>query len=186
MSILLNTVIGSHLYGTSHSQSDYDYYVVTSNNYIVDGVTKQVKATQIIVNGVDTTTLPLSKFMRMADKCVPQALEAMFSTKATVDVFKDLRENYYINPINMLETYTSTINSHVIRGFYQEDLKAKKHAIRLALNLRDALQHGRFSPELSEEDKVIIHFTSQVNEGTMLKLINDYVGVELKITKEPF
>ena len=72
----LRTIHGSHLYGTNHAGSDVDWYEIWLTG----------KNNQAVVNGVDTTKVNLETFVRLIDKGVPQAIEALFSPYSVYNV----------------------------------------------------------------------------------------------------
>lgn len=142
--VLFQTVHGSHLYGTNHSGSDYDLYTV------VDRMPKQRAkyAKQTIVDGVDSTVVDFGTWIGMCQRGVPQALEAMFSTKATYDDLSPFRAGFRVDGYAVAERYLKTM-----KAFIYDDtgsLKKKKHAMRLALNLNHIGIYGRFNPTLNE------------------------------------
>lgn len=144
--VLFKTVHGSHLYGLNHEDSDMDFYVVVED---VNGVSR--KAQQFIVDGVDTTVVGYGAFMEMCFKGVPQALEAMFSGKATVDEFAAFRQAYKAGGAALVDVYLRTIYNFGTdrrRG----GIKYKKHAVRLTLNLNSILVSERFNPTLTVDE----------------------------------
>lgn len=142
MDVLFRTIHGSRLYNLHHAESDYDYYTV------VDKVKnkKARYATHKIVDGVDSVVVDLGTFMGLVDKGVPQALEACFSQCAEIDRIEDLRKGVHAGSA-VWGTYLRTIKSFAL----QDDFKHRRHALRLALNLRDLRRYGRFNPSLTEE-----------------------------------
>ncbi|ASR77804.1 nucleotidyl transferase [Streptomyces phage Peebs] len=148
MTVLLRTIHGSHLYGLAHAGSDKDIYEVVA--------TKQTKRKrnikQTIVNGIDKTVVDLSTFMHMVDECVPQALEALWTPVPDVDEIHQFRTQYRVNRAKMKEVYIRT----ALNFAKHEDVKRKRHAIRLLLNLGEALEYGKFNPRLSTMDKFIL------------------------------
>lgn len=143
MEILLQTIHGSRLYGLHHAESDYDYYTVIPTRR---GVRKR-NAKQKIIGNRDTFVIDMSTFMVDCDKGVPQALEALFSEQATIDNISEFRHNFTINTGNIIRSYRRTI-----KNFAEGDFKKKRHALRLALNLDEAVRYGKFNPTLSQDD----------------------------------
>ena len=137
--VLFSTCHGSRLYGLSHANSDYDYYTVTDAG--------SAKAHQSIKELDDTFTVGLGTWMEMCKKGVPQALEAMFSQKEEFDNIGFIRKNY-VSGISATDTYLRTIKALCYDGTY----KAKRHSLRLALNLYDLQRSGRFNPTLSPNE----------------------------------
>jgi predicted nucleotidyltransferase len=149
MTVLLRTIHGSHLYGLAHDGSDKDIYEVVETKR----TKKKRNIKQTIVNGVDKTVVDLSTFMHMVDECVPQALEALWTPVAEVDKIHEFRTNYRVNRAKMKEVYIRTALNFAQR----DDIKSRRHAIRLMLNLGAALEYGKFNPQLSNMDKFIIN-----------------------------
>lgn len=147
--LLFKTPHGSHLYGLAHDKSDHDFYQV------VETVRKKKAryAKQSIVDGIDVTTVDFGTWVNMCQSGVPQALEAMFSPVAAVDEIKEFRNAYRVGH-GIRDKYYRTIDNFLATP----DFKKNRHALRLALNLRDGLRYGRFNPMLSPRAKVWITF----------------------------
>lgn len=141
MKILFKTVHGSRLYGLHHEHSDWDYYTV------VDRVEKKKAAysTHEIIDGVDSVVVDFGTWINSCQKGVPQALEAMFSQKAEIDLIPEFRAAFTSG--RDFSAYRRTIN-HMCD--IHDDFKHKRHMLRLALNLRSLRQSGRFNPTLNE------------------------------------
>ncbi len=96
---------------------------------------------------MDSVVLDFGTWLKQCREGVPQALEAMFSNMAVHDELGAFRANYRVGT-QVFETYYRTIKSFAL----QEEYKKKRHALRLALNLQEMGETGRFSPTLSAED----------------------------------
>lgn len=173
--VMFKTVHGSHLYGLNHDASDVDFYVV-----VEDGKGKHFKAKQSIVDGVDSTVVGYNSFMEMCFKGVPQALEAMFSSKATVDEFKALRQAYRAGGSSVTDVYLRTI-FNFSRDRRRGGLKYKKHAVRLALNLNSILDNERFNPTLTDKEIKLVtelyvlpqeEFEEKLNSVSFIQIFN--------------
>lgn len=139
MEILFKTPHGSRLYGMAHATSDEDWYTV-----VVKPPTKKKKySTHKIIDNDDSVVVDLGTWLTLCDKGVPQALEAMFSEQSCVDKLSALRAGYRAGPA-AYDTYLRTIKSFAM----QDEFKPKRHALRLALNLREIRGRGRFNPTL--------------------------------------
>lgn len=138
--VLFKTVHGSHLYGLAHAGSDEDYFVVIAKE---SSHRRKRYATQNIVNGVDTTTVDLGTFLVGCQKGVPQYLEAMMSQVPEVDLIAPLRAGFVASS-GVYDTYLRTMKSLAL----QDTFKEKRHALRLAINMRDLRLSGRFNPRL--------------------------------------
>lgn len=146
--ILFRTVHGSTLYGLATEHSDLDYYTVIPTK----SRARKRYAKQTIHDGLDSTVLDFSTFRVYCDIGVPQTLEALFSPVAEIDYIADFRRSYRIDTAAVMERYRRTIKSFSLN----DDFKRRRHALRLCLNLREALQKGRFNPQLSDRDKLMI------------------------------
>jgi len=141
--VLFKTIHGSHLYGLSHAESDEDFYTV------VDKVkTKRAKwAKQKIVGTEDTMMLDFGTWVGQCQLGVPQALEAMFSQMALVDELAEFRAAFRVST-GASERYLRTITNFCMT----QDPKRKRHGLRLALNMYDFQEHGRFNPTLTPNE----------------------------------
>lgn len=139
--VAMGTVHGSHLYGMSHAGSDEDYYIVTTGD---EG--RYRRTSQTIVNGIDTVSVNFPYFVELANSGSHQALEAMFSNESVGDELQAYRSNYYVGT-NVYQIYETTIKSFALSN----DYKRRRHALRLAHNLNEMLERGRFNPTLSPE-----------------------------------
>lgn len=141
--VLYRTEHGSRLYGLSHADSDFDYYTV------VDKV-KTAKArysTHKIIDKVDSVVVDFGTFIDNCRKGVPQALEAMFASDehVLIDTIGPFRAGFRVGSDEVWDRYLRTIKSFAM----QDDFKHKRHALRLAFNLRGLRAHGRFNPTLT-------------------------------------
>ena len=139
MTLLLQTIHGSYLYGTDHAHSDIDIYRVISGN---------AKTTQKIQGDMDITTVSLDKFLTYLNKGVPQAWEALWSPYAYINpnwkpFFKSIRPSTQI-----FSTYHRTISSFN----HSTDPKARRSATRLLINLEQLEKYGFFLPNHNEEN----------------------------------
>lgn len=143
--ILLTTTIGSRLYGLAHENSDYDTYTV------VESVPSRRKnnARQSIVGKDDAMVIDDKTFMFYAHQAIPQALEAMFSPVAEAGAFLEAyRRSFHVSLATMREKYQFHIQIEAHNG-----MKQRRHALRWALNFRQATNNGgRFNPVLTEAE----------------------------------
>lgn len=140
--VLFKTVHGSRLYGLSHIDSDYDYYTVVEKVH----TNRATYSTHEIVDGVDSVVVDFGTWQDQCIKGVPQALEAMFARHPYVmeDKIADFREGFRVGT-GVYDTYLRTIKSFAM----QDDFKHKRHALRLAVNMKDMRKWGRFNPTLN-------------------------------------
>lgn len=163
MTIILDTVHGSHLYGLSRPGSDRDTYrVVTGEN--------KAYARQRMRGEDDALVIHLSRFQRSVRQGVPQALEALFSPLAILDprwapFLSGLRPG--ITEPRM--TYRRTIRNFGLGNGGRtgaaaertDPVKMRRHALRLCLNLDDLVRSGRFSPRLCPDEIQFVESNSQ-------------------------
>lgn len=147
--VLFKTVHGSRLYGLSGPDSDWDFYEV------VEKVpSKKAKfSLHKIVGSKDTKTFDFGTFSEQAKAGVPQALEAMFSTKATVDRIGDFRRAFVY--AGGYGNYLGTIN-HLYED-HPDSYKHKRHMLRLAVNMKGLRHHGRFDPTLTPVQVALVN-----------------------------
>ena len=148
MTLLLRSIAGSHLYGTSRPESDLDYYEVHS---VLPSFSGLYKTQQTIIDGVDVTKVSLSHFMELARIGSHQALDAMFSEKVEVDKIEALRRGYRAG-YSVVVPYLGIIHKFSVDGTERK----RKHAVRVAFNLIDILETGRFNPTLTPERKDLV------------------------------
>lgn len=149
--MLFKTLHGSHLYGLAHEESDTDYYVVVNTHR-----NRRARyAKQTIVNGIDTMTVDFGTWINMCQSGVPQALEAMFSQMPEVDQLSEFRNAFRVGD-GARDRYYRAIDNFTAT----EDFKKNRHALRLALNIRDALRYGRFNPTLLPYQVEWVDFTA--------------------------
>lgn len=151
MDILFKTIHGSRLYGFSTDTSDYDYYTVVAKK--VRHNNKQYRARyakQKIIGDQDSMVIDFGTWMEQCKHGVPQALEAMFSTAPVgEDRIADFRRSFVCGK-GVYNTYLRTIKSFALSE--DDGIKKRRHALRLALNMREITERGRFNPTLSAED----------------------------------
>jgi predicted nucleotidyltransferase len=150
--VLFKTVHGSRLYGLNHAGSDEDFYTVVTKAPVDNRFGRQTRskyAKQTITGSEDSFVVDLGTWMEMCKSGVPQALEAMFSNMAIVDNIPNLRASFRAGPAVTLK-YLDTIKSFAMAE--DETRKKRRHALRLALNLRELCETGRFNPTLCKED----------------------------------
>jgi hypothetical protein len=148
--ILYKTVHGSRLYGLSHENSDYDWYTV------VDKVkTSKAKfSTHKVIDETDSVVVDFGTWVDQCTKGVPQALEAMFSSMATVDEIEEFRSSFYVGSGQVYDRYLRTIKSFAYSE--KDPFKRKRHALRLALNMKQMRGYGRFNPTLGRVESALV------------------------------
>lgn len=146
MKLLLRSMAGSHLYGLSHDASDTDYFDVVDSFSSLEEPPHHTKAIQTIKDDLDVTMVTLSQFIYRAQLGSHQALDAMFSEFTLVDEISAFRHSFHVG-YDVIPTYNRTIGKFI----RQDRPKKFKHAMRLAYNLHDAVETGRFNPKLTPE-----------------------------------
>lgn len=149
--MLYKTHHGSTLYGLAHAGSDDDYYVVVNTRR-----NRRPKyAKQSFADNKDTTTVDWGTWVNFCQMGVPQALEAMFSQMPVYEA-EGIREfrNAFRFGSTARDRYVRTIDNFLADG----TLKKNRHALRLALNLRDGLRYGRFNPTLSSRQAIWVTY----------------------------
>lgn len=149
--VLFKTIHGSRLYGLAHAGSDEDFYtVVTKKPYTGRGQGKARYAKQKINGDEDSMVVDFGTWVEMCKAGVPQALEAMFSEMVIGDDrIKDFRSGFRVGT-EVYARYYRTIKSFALAE--DDGIKKRRHALRLACNLRDIGRYGRFDPTLSPDD----------------------------------
>jgi hypothetical protein len=175
---LLDVRHGSHLYGLARPDSDEDRYVVLLDRPPGNGA-KYRWAKQKIRNGVDTMTLDLHTFLDMACRGVPQALEAMFAPEAEVDKIAALRRSWRASGAEVWHTYRRTIRHFLID---YGDLKRRRHALRLAVNLEDLMRYARFEPRLTPELAAELTRTASLNTPEYLDELQRRCPLNLELS----
>lgn len=166
MHILFKTIAGSRLYGLAHEGSDWDYYTVIDKPEIK----KARYATHSIVDGLDSVVVDFGTWVGLCQKGSPMALEAMFSQKAEIDKIAEFR-NQFVAGTNY-DAYLGVMK--VMRYKYPESFKHKRHILRLAFNLQDLMETGRFNPTL---DPVDIELINSLAGMSMLSVYNDALAL---------
>lgn len=139
--LLYRTISGSRLYRTNKESSDYDYIEVYS---------EKIRTRQKVTGEIDTTKISLSNFVLLAQGGSHQMLEAMFSPKTEIDMFYNMRRNFYPDTAKTVNLYRRTIYKFGDHKMRKRD-KAMQSALRMTYNLEEFLEKGRFSPVLDTE-----------------------------------
>ena len=162
MAELFRTIHGSHLYGLNHEDSDTDIFIVTDS-------TKK-SAQHKVTDEYDYSTRGLGWFMHQAFSGSHQSVEAMFSPYIEYskegEKYRSMIESVRINGPDVIEKYERTI-----KAFCFGNLKKRRHAIRLNINLYQLKTIGRFNPRLSEQEIDIINLYSTYEDEELLKFL---------------
>lgn len=163
---LFKTVHGSRLYGLAHAGSDEDFYTVVTKKQTDTRFGRQTRARyakQKIIGNQDSMVVDFGTWVEQCRSGVPQALEAMFSEMPVgEDRIADFRTQYRVGT-EVYERYLRTIKSFALAE--DEGIKKRRHALRLALNMREMARTGRFNPTLSQEDaRYITEYATKSHE----------------------
>ena len=187
--VLFQTVAGSRLYGLHAPTSDYDAFTVVSEARDPGATTRARKVFHEMVtlpDGrlYDSYMSGLTTFLQHADDGVPTVLEAMFAPPTDVDSFAAYRHAFVVNPHRMRDTYRRSVRDHGVRGLGFDTnrtvlgehgmRKCRMHAVRLALNLTAAMEHGRFNPVLTETEKSTV--LTVTDSPTFVAELHDLTG----------
>lgn len=157
---IFETIHGSRLYGLNHADSDFDYYRV-----LPFGDSHRTK--HRIQGTEDTLTLTFPRFLQHASEGRPQALEAMYSGKATTDEISYIRSGFRPSQSAVIDAYARTIRSFAFSNTY----KKRRHALRLTENLNEFLERGSFNPTLLESVRTRINEDALTEEIEFLRVL---------------
>lgn len=149
---LFKALGGSRLYGTDHSESDFDWFTV------VDGSVR--KPRHWVSEEGDFTEYTFSTLIKLAQEGSHQALDVMFtpSVYAEVDEIKYFRESWYCSPYAMLKL-RDVARSHLLNP--KSSPKRLRHGVRMALMVQEVYLYGRYNPRLEDEDWFYIQLTPE-------------------------
>ena len=181
--VVLETLSGSRLYGLETPSSDWDYYRV-----ILDPELKKTDHSITEDGEFDNLTSDFNRFQELVFTGTHQALEALWSPIKVVDpnylpFFEALRPN-----INMAtEKYYKAIK-HVGQSHGKKNLKFseipykhKRHALRLALNLGDLWEYGKFNPRLSEDRVSFVNTVASLSKNRFYTILQRVTPVDLQL-----
>jgi len=169
MKVILKALVGSHLYGLDHEDSDYDYhgiYVEPTSKILSLHKPEDTRVTK----NPDTTMHEVEKFMRLAAKGNPTILELLFCPEYEI----------YTEEAQWLHDYRDAFLSNAIRasfgGYaYQQAVKLQKrenegligfnpavkkryakharHCFRLLRQGKELMETGTLNPVLSNPEE---------------------------------
>lgn len=144
----LVTVHGSHLYGLAHADSDDDMYTVADLS--------MSRAVQGVTGKDDNTIVPLDVFMDACWRGQPKALEALWSPRAVMSpMMVEFAHTFRVGVGTAQDSFRRT-REHLFRDGKVEVMKNRRHALRLAVQLRGIMERGRFNPELNAHTKSLL------------------------------
>lgn len=141
--IVFYTRHGSRLYGFDTDSSDQDWFVVTTSS--------RPRASHRVIerNGLptlDLVTVGWDAFLRLATSGSHQSLEALFSNEK---VFSHLEHRPFLDGMRIVGQDVEHVYRRTIKKFCFGDFKRRRHAVRLAGNLTELRECGRFDPRLA-------------------------------------
>jgi len=153
--VILDTIHGSRLYGLAHADSDHDIFRVV---YI------RRKALVRCRDGLDYREFGFDKFLEYVYNGSHQSCEALFSPVAVLDD----RFAPMLRGMRVGGTEAHSAYRRAIKAFAHGDLKKRRHAVRLGLNLASIRATGRFNPRLSEAEIHTVRCMADRYEGDEL------------------
>lgn len=139
MTIIFETIHGSHLYGLNHAGSDKDLFTV------FDG--KKPKASHKITNELDHVRVGVFRFLDLAYSGAHQSVEALFSPYKE---WTDERWRYMLENVRITDGAAFNKYERTIRSFCYGDFKRRRHAVRLTWGLHQLRESGTLNPVLTE------------------------------------
>jgi len=187
--IILETLIGSRLYGTFHKNSDYDVLRVIKNTKTGQSIVG-IKDSNGVIRIEDVITLSLNDFLQGIESGTHQCLEALHSPIKTVlhPAYAPMLSNIHPNLANMVQTYVGAITQmgrrHKPQPYHLVDHKTRSHILRLAYQLHDVfinLPAGstRFNPVLTPKRLAIIQSALWYDQNDFEHLVRTICPVEL-------
>lgn len=156
--VILASPTGSRLYGINRLGSDYDFWVV-----VLEGK----KPRQTIVDGIDTTVVPLHTFTSMVTRGVPQALEVLWSPLAMFDT----AWKAYLDSLTP-DIWQARYRHLALQSDAKNVAKSRMTRTRLALNAMSLMEYGRYNPVLSVESRGVV--VSSAHDETLVEKVVSY------------
>lgn len=179
--VLFKTIHGSRLYNLNHANSDDDYYIVTPT---VKAKRLSLKNAKHKIDGnLDTLSVDFATFVLFSQQGKPQALEAMFSKKSSSPFFEDYRKGWFASDPEVVDRYIRTIHAFSMDEG-DKQVKYRRHALRLSLNLDELVHTGRFNPTLSDRDARYVKKAADYSKNDYLKELNAVNPFDLDWTHE--
>lgn len=165
MSVILETILGSHAYGLATPDSDIDkmgVFVAPMNDVLV-GLSKAAETRHRVSDDEDYTYHELGKFVKLSLNANPTIMETLFVDDFTIlapegQMLVDIRHAFLSQEIR--KTYGGYARQQAERlirrgGSYSSDLNKRKakhsrHIARLMLQCIDALRTGTLHVRLTD------------------------------------
>lgn len=154
----LATVHGSRLYGLAHEKSDTDYYIVADFDYH--------RSLQEVQGDVDVQLVPLHLFMQQIADGNPVALEALWSPTAVKSLaMEEVSRSFRVGQGRAQHGARTFIDMFIGEGRNPERMKNRRHVLRLAVQLRQAMEEGRFDPVLRPQAAELLTRIAEQHSG---------------------
>lgn len=148
--LLLKVLTGSRQHGFFTETSDFDVYEIYSSIEDFNSHAGRPEK-QTIKDDMDVVQMTLSRFVERASFGSHQVLDVMFAKETEVDVLTALRHGFNVSPY-AYEKFREVIIDLALL----DEPKKHRHALRIAYNLKELVETGRYTPELSNDVKQII------------------------------
>lgn len=137
----LYTIHGSRLYGLARPDSDTDRFIVADISY--------PRPLQEVRGEEDIQVFPFRHFMHMIHEANPVALEALWSPEAQMSpVMREVSRSFRAGAGRAQHSFRSCIDMFIGDSGI-EKMKNRRHVLRIAVQLRQVMEEGRFDPVLS-------------------------------------
>lgn len=160
--IVFTTIHGSRLYGFDHAGSDYDHFTVTESY--------TQRARQRTSGDDDHVTVGIVEFLTMAYGGSHQSVEALFSSVKqwgpAAGEWRAVLERSRVTGGDVFAKYERTI-----KAFCYGDLKRRRHAVRLSINLSQLREDGTIRPRLDDYERGKCGWLAEHYEGDELRRI---------------
>lgn len=159
---VLKSLHGSHLYGLARSDSDIDYYEIY--DYLNQRYRPKRQSSQTIVDAVDSMRISLERFESLCLKGVPQALETLFSPSEAWtyvdDKWHDISTQIKSNLRNHMPEIMKTYRRTALNFFdsKKDQVKKRRHAFRLLLNIQELKTSGQMQSRLNEDQIALVDY----------------------------
>jgi len=160
--VLLKTIHGSRLSGLARPDSDWDWYTVVEGG----------RTRQKITGDQDNVTVTLDDFLHFVADGEPQALAALWSPLAEIDVrYAPLFASLHPDMMMATHKFQGAITAfsggahHKVKSYAELEVKMRQHMCRLSLFLDHLWRWGRFCPVLDADAMKWIMETARLDEA---------------------
>lgn len=177
--ILLDSLAGSHLYGLADAQSDLDRYVVCVESRRDPNRYRHSQR----VSDEDRIRVSLSGFLVQCERGSHQALDAMFAPPAACEVDKiaELRRGYRAG-ITTIHALLRVVKKFAhMEGEDRFALKRRRHAVRIAFQIGQLVESGRYDPRLPDSILEVVKSAWEMPAGEIPALCQRVCPIDLGI-----